>query len=202
MREFKKKADAPEGTPLVPDKTQFGPFCVDDTNSDDQYLFVDVEGRGTVVIKREDEGLVVDVLPFQVVDTPVASLWAHMNDLFPSDDATITESMKPLRALLNVAECERGNILITHEEEFYLNAWLRLDGKDQWLQVSYRSDNYPALNVSTVTVTEEELAAHIRKEFGGGLWYVRKMNIKGVQIDDHNHVIGDGDADNDEEVSS
>ena len=110
--------------------------------------------------------------------------------------------MKPLRALLDVAECERGNILITHEEEFYLNAWVRLDGKDQWLQVSYRSDNYPALNVSTVTVTEEELAAHIRKEFGGGLWHVRKMNIKGVQIDDHNHVIGDDDADNDEEVSS
>jgi hypothetical protein len=56
-------------------------FKIDDANCDDQYLWVDVFGRGTVCIKAEDEGIVVDIFPFHVVDEPVASTWAHMSDL-------------------------------------------------------------------------------------------------------------------------
>ncbi len=61
-------------------------FKIDENASDGQYLYIDVKDRGTVVIKREDEGIVVDVFPFQVVDEPVATTWAHLNDLFPQED--------------------------------------------------------------------------------------------------------------------
>lgn len=61
-------------------------FIVDENASEGPYLYVDVKDRGTVVIKREDEGIVVDVFPFVVVDEPVATTWAHLNDLFPQDD--------------------------------------------------------------------------------------------------------------------
>lgn len=88
---------------------------------------------------------------------------------------------------------ERGNILLAHDEEFYLNAWIRLPGKDQWLQIAYRHDNYPALEVSTIAIADETLAAHINKEFGGGLWSVRKLNIEGVKVSLDNHIIGDDD---------
>lgn len=56
-------------------------FFIDEVNSDDEYLYVDVFGKGTVVIKRESEGIVVDIFPFHVVDEPVASTWVHDNDL-------------------------------------------------------------------------------------------------------------------------
>jgi hypothetical protein len=61
-------------------------FRIDETNSDERYLYVDVKDRGTVVIKFEDEGIVIDVYPFQVADGPCATTWAHLNDLFPGDD--------------------------------------------------------------------------------------------------------------------
>lgn len=56
-------------------------FTVDEANSDDEYLWVDVFGMGTVMIKAEDEGIVVDIFPFHIVDNPVASTWATMDML-------------------------------------------------------------------------------------------------------------------------
>ena len=56
-------------------------FFVDKDNSIEEYLYVDVAGKGTVVIKNESEGIVVDIFPFHVSDEPVASTWAHINDL-------------------------------------------------------------------------------------------------------------------------
>lgn len=56
-------------------------FDIDVNSSDEQYLYVDVAGRGTVVIKAEDEGIVIDIYPFHVVDEPVASTWVDMSDL-------------------------------------------------------------------------------------------------------------------------
>ena len=38
-------------------------FKIDATNSDDEYLYVDVKGLGTVTIKSESEGIVVDIYP-------------------------------------------------------------------------------------------------------------------------------------------
>ena len=58
---------------------------------------------------------------------------------------------------------ERGNILLVHNEEKWINSWIRLPEPHRWLQISFRDCNYPALNVSTIEVTDEALAAHIRK---------------------------------------
>ena len=88
---------------------------------------------------------------------------------------------------LEINECERGNILLSHDEEPWMNAWLRLLG-DKWLQISYRPCNYPALDVSTVNISDEDLAEHIRTEFEGGLWYASKMNIEGVELDEYGKV--------------
>lgn len=60
-------------------------FNIDHDNSDEEYLYVDVQGKGTVVIKREDEGIVVDIFPFHVVDEPVATMWVHDNDLMEEE---------------------------------------------------------------------------------------------------------------------
>lgn len=115
-------------------------------------------------------------------DDPAMKEWYRIS----AATADIREAGEP-----GINASERGNILLAHDEEFYLNAWIRLPDS-QWLQIAYRSDNYPALEISTITSTDEALAAHINKEFGGGLWSVRKLNIDGVNVED-NHVVGDDD---------
>jgi len=63
-------------------------FYIDEVNSDEEYLYVDIIGKGTVVIKNESEGIVVDIfgIDSEVGDMrdardPVASTWAHNNEL-------------------------------------------------------------------------------------------------------------------------
>lgn len=62
-------------------------FRIDEANSDDQYLYVEVTGFGTVRVKREDEGIVVDIFRHSPTNNPdrdcVASTWAHISDLNP-----------------------------------------------------------------------------------------------------------------------
>lgn len=47
---------------------------IDEYNSDDKYLYIDIP-EGTLQIKRDDEGLVIDVYPLMVVDEPTFSTW-------------------------------------------------------------------------------------------------------------------------------
>ena len=54
----------------------------DPASSDEQYLIVDVAGRGRVVIKKEGEGLVVEVCPFHA-EEDVASLMVTNAELCP-----------------------------------------------------------------------------------------------------------------------
>tara|TARA_R100000458_G_scaffold59014_2_gene68421 strand:- start:910 stop:1104 length:195 start_codon:yes stop_codon:yes gene_type:complete len=57
-------------------------FKIDKTNSDEKYLFIDIPNADkTVVIKRDDEGIVVDVFPMsRVVDEPITSTWCLDTD--------------------------------------------------------------------------------------------------------------------------
>jgi hypothetical protein len=84
---------------------------------------------------------------------------------------------------------ERGNIYLVHIEENWHNAWINLFGF-LWLEISIRPCNYPALNVACVSISDEKLAEHINKEFGGGLWKAMKMNIQGVKLDEDSTIIG------------
>ena len=61
-------------------------FKIDHEMSDHEYLVVDVVGRGVVIIKREEEGIVIDIYAFDNAEDPVASTWAHMDDLFSGED--------------------------------------------------------------------------------------------------------------------
>jgi hypothetical protein len=56
-------------------------FNIDEASSDDQYLYVDVAGKGTVVIKNENEGILVDIFPLHVVDEPITSTYAFTHEL-------------------------------------------------------------------------------------------------------------------------
>lgn len=53
----------------------FHGFHIDLETSDSDYLFIDVDGF-TVAIKRECEGIVVDIFPLNVADAPIASTYA------------------------------------------------------------------------------------------------------------------------------
>jgi len=48
-------------------------FTIDDKLSDAEYLYVRVEGSGVVCIKREGEGIVVDIFP-QILSEETESL--------------------------------------------------------------------------------------------------------------------------------
>lgn len=78
-------------------------FFVDELNSDHQYLCVNVAKKGVVQIKNEDEGIVVDICPYDVSTDesgePVASTWAHDNDLIWKEEEdtpvyTLTDTMR------------------------------------------------------------------------------------------------------------
>jgi len=55
-------------------------FSIDHTLSDNQYLFIAVGETARVVIKRETEGVVVDIYASSG-DDPVASTYAFDSDL-------------------------------------------------------------------------------------------------------------------------
>lgn len=56
-------------------------FTIDHANSGDQYLYITVGGLGTVAIKAQDDGIVVDIYPLHASNEAIASTWAHINDL-------------------------------------------------------------------------------------------------------------------------
>ena len=56
-------------------------FHFDEANSDDEILFIDVAGGGTVVIKRGDDGISVEIHSLAVSDGPVGETWATWADL-------------------------------------------------------------------------------------------------------------------------
>lgn len=47
-------------------------FHVDQSNSDDESLFVDIPGVGTVILQKGSDSLTVSVFPLHVSDNPVA----------------------------------------------------------------------------------------------------------------------------------
>jgi hypothetical protein len=64
-------------------------FFIDTDASDEEYLYIDVDGF-TVAIKRETEGIVVDLYPLHVVDEPIASTYAFHSEFSAEDDRELT----------------------------------------------------------------------------------------------------------------
>jgi hypothetical protein len=63
---------------------QFHQFHIDLDTSNSEYLFIDVDGF-TVAIKRECEGIVVDIFPLHVVDASIASTYAFHSEATQED---------------------------------------------------------------------------------------------------------------------
>jgi hypothetical protein len=61
-------------------------FRIDELNSDNEYLFVDVDGICTVIIKRDEEGVAVDIYPLAVADEPLVSTWVTNNELYEANE--------------------------------------------------------------------------------------------------------------------
>lgn len=55
-------------------------FQIDADNSDEENLYVDIEGKGTVAIKSNQDGVSIDVYPFHVVEEPISTLWLTNDD--------------------------------------------------------------------------------------------------------------------------
>lgn len=81
---------------------------------------------------------------------------------------------------------ERGGVLLTNDEGDF-HAYLTITGTDEWREISWRQDNYPALHTSVITATQEELTAHIQANFVG--WIARKMNLPKVLLDHNAEVL-------------
>ena len=77
--------------------------------------------------------------------------------------------------------CERGNVFLQVQEGADFQAYLRGEEENEWLEVSYREENYPALNVAVLSITDEDLAEHISLHFVG--WYARKANLDGLNVE-------------------
>jgi hypothetical protein len=111
----------------------------------------------------------------------------------------VADEMPPLLERLNLLhgkpfeldETEKGNIWLAHSEENWHNAWIRLGSGQRWLQVAIRPCNYPGLTVNTITSSDPQLAAHINREFGGGMWMARSCNLDGVKLEEGGLVLGD-----------
>lgn len=94
---------------------------------------------------------------------------------------------------------ERGNILLVGDEG-YFESWTRpLAHTKEWINISWRPDNYPALNVSIHSLTDEELWGNILRNCGG--MYVRKLNLAGAPVD-LKYIPRAGDEDDEESEDS
>ena len=55
-------------------------FVVDEDSTDEQHFYVDTP-LGTFALQITDEGLLCDIFPLQVSDSPVASCYAFTSEL-------------------------------------------------------------------------------------------------------------------------
>ena len=95
-----------------------------------------------------------------------------------------TDVLKPSRPNGLPILCERANTLLVNDGGDMV-AWLTLDG-DTRVEVAWNPDNYPALNVTFKTLTDDQLVEHINTNLKG--WSVRKGNLDGLKIDGHSEI--------------
>lgn len=103
------------------------------------------------------------------------ALGISLNEMLPEDGAYLPKFFEA---------SERGNVVLTAEKDFA--AWISLGG-DLRLSILYINENYPALRVRLVRISDTNLVDLLHSEFGG--WHVHKANLNGVRVD------ADGDID-------
>ena len=53
--------------------SSIGQFRIDEDNSIDDHLYVDIAGKGTVCIISNEDGVSVDIYQFHIADEPIFS---------------------------------------------------------------------------------------------------------------------------------
>ena len=86
--------------------------------------------------------------------------------------------------------CERGGTLIASDDGDIV-AWIPL-GEDEWREITWKRKPEPTLHVAHVSGTKEEIATFIQKNHVG--WTMRKVNLRGVAVDDNNVIIEPGET--------
>ena len=56
-------------------------FHIDQDQFDDERLFVDVRGMGTVLIESRDDSINIEVFPLYVANNPICSIQIPIDDL-------------------------------------------------------------------------------------------------------------------------
>ena len=98
-----------------------------------------------------------------------------------------------IEQLKGFSACDRGNVLLSGVDGDVFNAYLRLPGGG-FLEITYRPENYPKVNVAALDITEEYLARHINKRCRG--MFADKANVEGLDLNEAG-FIRDSEADDD-----
>jgi hypothetical protein len=61
-------------------------YKIDETSSNDEYLYIDLIGIGSVCIQKDDEGIIVDMWGIKPQDKPTGMMCATYNDLNPKEE--------------------------------------------------------------------------------------------------------------------
>jgi hypothetical protein len=132
---------------------------------------------------------------------------AHVTDLFERGQATWDELKSrtrpdhtPYAVTLDDTwhETERGNVLLRSTDSSDLNAWINV-GPWLWLDISIRCENHPTMNFQITRASEQQLADHIQKTFGGGGWLAIRCNLPDVRLTLQSEVMGDPAEDQEDE---
>ena len=85
---------------------------------------------------------------------------------------------------------ERGNILLRSEDGAIV-AWFRVpETDDQWIEVTYAPDNYPAIHLRHHQLRDKDLAQHLRCRFHSRTGFVAlKMNLPDVELNRDSSII-------------
>lgn len=59
--------------------------AIDYVNSDEQHMYIDMIGIGTIIVKKSDGGIEVLLYPLHVVDEPLLDELFSYEELFRSD---------------------------------------------------------------------------------------------------------------------
>lgn len=62
-----------------------GPFYIDRDNSDDERLYIDIDGFSIAII-RTDQGLIIGVWPLTVANEPLATMTVWFDDLSKEEE--------------------------------------------------------------------------------------------------------------------
>lgn len=61
-------------------------FRVDAVNNDEEHFFVDIAGKGSVMIVSNEDGVSVHIFPFHIVDKPISSMYVLNSDFEEESD--------------------------------------------------------------------------------------------------------------------